>query len=102
MGPVNGMTLVPRASNGTKASLDQSDMILEAWGEGFNLGALIIILLILFCNYRVGVLLHKLIFLEVRNTGCGREMSLIIQTLKLVLALWHSTFIFCRDPVYGW
>ncbi|MCJ1270008.1 hypothetical protein MMC22_009901 [Lobaria immixta] len=81
---MNGLTLVPRASNGTKAALDQSDLILEAWGEGFSLGALIILILLVFCNYRVHVLLHKLILLE------------------LVLALWHSTFIFFRDPVYGW
>lgn len=84
MSPMNGLTLVPRASNGTKAALDQSDLILEAWGEGFSLGALIILILLVFCNYRVHVLLHKLILLE------------------LVLALWHSTFIFFRDPVYGW
>lgn len=102
MGPRDGMTLVSRASNGTKASLDQSDQILEAWGEGFNLGALIILILLLFCNYRVGVLLHKLILLEVRIPGGEREISLTFQPRKLVLALWHSTFIFFRDPVYGW
>lgn len=74
MAPLNGITLVPRAStsNATKAALDQSDQILEAWGEGFNLGALIILILLLFCNYRVGVLLHKLILLEVRNPGCKK------------------------------
>lgn len=70
MSPINGLTLVPRASNGTKASLDPSDRVLEAWGEGFNLGALVILILLLFCNYKVGVLLHKLILLEVRKSGC--------------------------------
>ncbi|MCJ1428985.1 hypothetical protein MMC29_006898 [Sticta canariensis] len=64
MSPINGMILVPRASNGTKAAMDPSDRVLEAWGEGFNLGALVILILLLFCNYRVGVLLHKLILLE--------------------------------------
>lgn len=72
MAPLKGITLVPRASNGTKASLNEPDQILEAWGEGFNLGALVILILILFCNYKVKVQLHKLILLEVRNPSCER------------------------------
>lgn len=76
MSPMNGLKLVPRASNGTKAALDESGLILEAWGEGFSLGALIILILLVFCNYRVRVLLHKLILLEVRNPGCERGLSL--------------------------
>ncbi|KAF2812609.1 uncharacterized protein BDZ99DRAFT_367374, partial [Mytilinidion resinicola] len=58
--------------------------ILEAWAEGYNVGSLIILILIVFCNYRAKVMLHKLILLE------------------LVLALWHGTFIFAQDPYYGW
>lgn len=73
MGAIYGMTLVPRASNATKASMSQSDQILEAWGEGFNLGALVILILLVFCNYRVKILLHKLILLEVRSPDCERQ-----------------------------
>ncbi|KAF1977641.1 hypothetical protein BU23DRAFT_440627, partial [Bimuria novae-zelandiae CBS 107.79] len=57
---------------------------LEAWAQGYNVGSLIILILIVFCNYRSGILLHKLILLE------------------LILALWHGTFIFVADPNYGW
>ncbi|KAF1952524.1 hypothetical protein CC80DRAFT_376019, partial [Byssothecium circinans] len=57
---------------------------LEAWGQGYNVGSLVVLILIVFCNYRRGILLHKLILLE------------------LILALWHGTFIFVPDPHYGW
>ncbi|KAG9255685.1 uncharacterized protein F5Z01DRAFT_552465 [Emericellopsis atlantica] len=62
----------------------REQIIVEAWGQGFNVGALVFILLTVLCNYRRNVLLHKLILLE------------------LVLALGHGFFIFSRDPAYGW
>jgi len=37
---------------------------LEAWAQGYNVGSLIILILIVFCNYRSGIWLHKLILLE--------------------------------------
>jgi hypothetical protein len=43
-----------------------SELILEAWGQGFMVGALIIMMCITLANMRKGVLLHKLILLEVR------------------------------------
>lgn len=46
---------------------DTRAQIVEAWGQGFNVGALVIIILIVLCNYRKNVLLHKLILLEVRS-----------------------------------
>ncbi|CAI6323383.1 unnamed protein product [Periconia digitata] len=67
-----------------KATMSRPDLTLEAWAQGFNVGSLIILILIVFCNYRGGIWLHKLILLE------------------LVLALWHGTFIFFSDPSYGW
>ncbi|CAO2655609.1 Nn.00g044120.m01.CDS01 [Neocucurbitaria sp. VM-36] len=73
-----------RASAPTKSSLSSEGRILEAWAEGYNVGSLIILILLVFCNYRSGRWLHKLILLE------------------LILALWHGTFIFFNDPVYGW
>ncbi len=39
--------------------------IVEAWAQGFNVGAIILLILLLLCNYRKRVLLHKLILLEV-------------------------------------
>ena len=42
-----------------------NELILEAWGQGFMVGALIILMCITLANMRKGVLLHKLILLEV-------------------------------------
>ena len=49
----------------TKSSLAQNGIILEAWGQGFNVGALVILILLVCCNIKRGVLLHKLILIEV-------------------------------------
>ncbi|KAH9864236.1 hypothetical protein J1614_010170 [Plenodomus biglobosus] len=73
-----------RTSPPTRDSLTPEGGFLEAWAQGYNVGSLIILILIVFCNYRSGRWLHKLILLE------------------LVLALWHGTFIFVEDPYYGW
>lgn len=48
-----------------RSNLTVDGQILEAWGEGWNVGALVILLLIVFCNYRRRNTLHKLILLEV-------------------------------------
>jgi hypothetical protein len=50
----------------TKASLSVDDVTLEAWGQGYNVGSLVVLVLLVLCNYRRHVLLHKLILLEVR------------------------------------
>ncbi|KAF2830649.1 hypothetical protein CC86DRAFT_378912 [Ophiobolus disseminans] len=73
-----------RTSPPTRDSLTTEGGFLEAWAQGYNVGSLVILILIVFCNYRSGIWLHKLILLE------------------LVLAIWHGTFIFADDPVYGW
>ncbi|KAF2020656.1 hypothetical protein BU24DRAFT_416334 [Aaosphaeria arxii CBS 175.79] len=73
-----------RTSPPTRSSLTTEGGFLEAWAQGYNVGSLVILILIVFCNYRSGIWLHKLILLE------------------LILALWHGTFIFVEDPVYGW
>lgn len=44
---------------------DPSGLTLEAWAEGYMLGSLIILSCITLANMRRGVLLHKLILLEV-------------------------------------
>ena len=45
---------------------DPHGLVLEAWAEGFMVGALIIMSCVTAANMRRGVLLHKLILLEVR------------------------------------
>jgi hypothetical protein len=63
---------------------DNIQTIVEAWAQGVNVGAFIVLILFTLCNYRGRVLLHKLILLE------------------LVFAIWHGLFIFFKEPVYGW
>ncbi|CAN9085402.1 unnamed protein product [Alternaria alternata] len=77
-------TATTRTSPPTRESMTTEGGFLEAWAQGYNVGSLIVLILIVFCNYRSGIWLHKLILLE------------------LVLAIWHGTFIFVEDPNYGW
>lgn len=44
---------------------DPNGLVLEAWAQGFMVGSLIIMSCITLANMRRGVLLHKLILLEV-------------------------------------
>ena len=39
--------------------------VVEAWSQGFNVGAIVILILLVLCNYRRKTLLHKLILGEV-------------------------------------
>ncbi|KAH6623673.1 hypothetical protein F5144DRAFT_632971 [Chaetomium tenue] len=59
-------------------------LTLEAWSQGFMVGALIIMWGITLANMRRGVLLHKLILLE------------------LLLAIPNGFFIFFDPPAWGW
>jgi hypothetical protein len=43
---------------------DPNGLVLEAWAQGFMVGSLIIMSCITLANMRRGVLLHKLILLE--------------------------------------
>lgn len=45
---------------------DPDGLILEAWAQGYMVGSLIIMACITVANMRRGVLLHKLILIEVR------------------------------------
>jgi hypothetical protein len=58
--------------------------VVEAWSQGFNVGAVVILILLVLCNYRRKTLLHKLILGE------------------LLLALGHGFFAFFEEPEYGW
>lgn len=57
-------TLGKRREEVTKPK-DPAGLVLEAWAEGFMVGSLIIMSCITLANMRRGVLLHKLILLEV-------------------------------------
>lgn len=46
---------------------DRDGLVLEAWAEGYMVGSLIIMSCITLANMRRGVLLHKLILIEVRS-----------------------------------
>ena len=72
MAPISNDILVKRlpvpstrTSPPTRSGLTEEGGFLEAWAQGYNVGSLIILILIVFCNYRSGILLHKLILLEV-------------------------------------
>lgn len=92
----------------TRQSMTTEGGFLESWAQGYNVGSLVILILIVFCNYRSGILLHKLILFEVCSTSDLRKglpanlQSIIYLFSQLVLALWHGTFIFVADPAYGW
>ncbi|KAM5379341.1 hypothetical protein ACJZ2D_004039 [Fusarium nematophilum] len=62
----------------------QARLTLEAWSQGFMIGALIIMVGITLSNMRRGVLLHKLILVE------------------LLLAIPNGFFTFFEPPVWGW
>ncbi|CAJ0549717.1 Ff.00g033300.m01.CDS01 [Fusarium sp. VM40] len=58
--------------------------VVESWSQGFNVGGIVILILLVLCNYRRKTLLHKLIIGE------------------LLLALGHGFFSFFEKPEYGW
>ena len=80
----NNLPLGKRDSDHDKASFTLPGDILEAWAEGYMVGSLVILMLIVICNYRRHVYLHKLIIGE------------------MMLAVLHGTFIFLDDPKFGW
>lgn len=47
---------------------DPDGLVLEAWGQGFMVGSLLIMAAITLSNMKKHILLHKLIFAEVCNT----------------------------------
>lgn len=57
------------ANSPQRDSLSVAGQILEAWSSGWNVGGLIVLLLIVFSNYRRRNTLHKLILLEVGSNN---------------------------------
>jgi hypothetical protein len=76
-------------------------LVLEAWGEGCMFGALMIMACVTVANMKKGVLLHKLILLEVcrDHVITTRLLTLLHQ---LLLAIMHGTFCFMSFTGYGW
>lgn len=82
-----------RTSPPTRVSLTIEGGFLEAWAQGYNVGSLIILILIVFCNYRSGIWLHKLILLEVLPTPHRDSATLTLHSLY-----WHCGMA----PSYSW
>lgn len=59
------LSLRSRGSDGALGDGISQQVIVEAWAQGFNVGGLVLLVLLVLCNYRRHVLLHKLILLEV-------------------------------------
>ena len=68
---------VGSADGNWRASAAPEDFILEGWSEGFMVGALVIMACITIANMRRGVLLHKLILVEVSSyVRCRTEVRM--------------------------
>jgi len=61
-----GLHLLRKRREEVTKPTDAAGLVLEAWAEGYMVGSLIIMSCITLANMRRGVLLHKLILLEVR------------------------------------
>ncbi|KAJ9639724.1 hypothetical protein H2204_003517 [Knufia peltigerae] len=71
-------------SDGSGKPSKPEALTLEAWSQGMMVGSLVVMALITTANMRAGVLLHKLVLLE------------------LALAIPNGFFIFFNPPVFGW
>lgn len=76
MAPVPGLMSTRAAGDPLAENLTRSQVIGESWAQGFNIGSVVILLLFVLCNYRKGVVLHKLILLEVRYHTSLNAMAL--------------------------
>lgn len=65
-------------------------LTLEAWAQGFCVGALIIMAGITVSNMRRGVLLHKLILIEVRVQTPNNECN-VFKNSFLLAYFWHAS-----------
>ncbi|KAL3430789.1 hypothetical protein BDV09DRAFT_188972 [Aspergillus tetrazonus] len=74
----------PTESDRITRPTDPDGLVLEAWGQGLMVGSLVVMAAVTISNMRKHILLHKLIFAE------------------LILAIPHGTWIFSKEPIYGW
>jgi hypothetical protein len=54
------------ASDHVSRPSDPDSLVLEAWGQGLMVGSLVVMAIITVANMKRRILLHKLIFAEVR------------------------------------
>ena len=54
---------------------DPAALVLEAWSQGLMTGSLVIMAAVTYANMRPGVLLHKLILLEVRRAAVAAKCT---------------------------
>ncbi|KAK3074419.1 hypothetical protein LTR53_003150 [Teratosphaeriaceae sp. CCFEE 6253] len=98
------MDLAKRTLDVQKPS-DPTGAIIEAWAQGYMIGSLVIMACVAFSNMRRGVLLHKLILIEVRLGGDimkGEDGQADWGWGQLCFGMFHGTFIFTEPPVYNW
>lgn len=76
---VEGVALTKR-QNGSQNSkpTNPNGLVLEAWAQGFMVGALIIMSCITLANMRRSVLLHKLILIEVASHLCTFDADFLL------------------------
>jgi hypothetical protein len=88
MSPIHGLLPSPAGVYEKREVLqkpsDPNGLILEAWAQGYMVGSLIIMSFITVANMRKGILLHKLILLE------------------LILGIWQAFWLFFPTPVDAW
>ncbi|QGI86831.1 hypothetical protein CEK25_013560 [Fusarium fujikuroi] len=78
-------------------------LTLEAWSQGCMIGALIIMIGITLANMRRGVMLHKLILIEVSIfIGIAFNKQSSHKFFKLLLAMPNGFFTFFDPPTWGW
>ncbi|KLO83627.1 uncharacterized protein FFNC_11026 [Fusarium fujikuroi] len=78
-------------------------LTLEAWSQGCMIGALIIMIGITLANMRRGVMLHKLILIEVSIfIGIAFNKQSSHKFSKLLLAMPNGFFTFFDPPTWGW
>lgn len=64
-------------------------LVLEAWGQGFMLGSLLIMAAITVCNMRKHILLHKLILAEVMSRSIVANLMLTQYSVNSGYGQWH-------------
>ncbi len=97
--------MVATAATEQQKPSDPGKLTLEAWSQGFMVGALIIMCGITLANMRRGVLLHKLILIEVSDPASVNTHSSPADRKphsQLILAIPNGFFIFFDPPVWGW
>ncbi|CAA9963768.1 hypothetical protein PTMSG1_07127 [Pyrenophora teres f. maculata] len=97
---------------------DPEELILEAWAQGYLVGALVIMSFITLANMRRGVLLHKASQPSLTYAMTTADFSPVDPTrsestlppytnphtdsCQLILGLWQSFWLFFPNPVHAW